>query len=129
MTDVKRSDSMAARRHELLLDVAQAAQATARELGIADAVAEHVGAAVADMLAARWGGQQLTFPMNGYYSLAARERDILARREQGASIWELAREFKMTERGVRKLLDRVKARLVCADAQPEADAQVDLFGS
>lgn len=116
--------TMARRRHELLLDVEQAASGTAVDLGVDSDVARHVGAAIADMLAERWAGQQLTFPINGYYGgLSDREKAIVARRDQGARVFELAREFRMTERGVRKLLARVDA------GRGRIDAQGDMFGA
>lgn len=115
--------TMAGRRHELLLDVEQSAAERARELGLSGDIAAHVGAAMADLLLERWAGQQLTFPMNGYYKLADRERAIVARRDNGARIFELAREFRMTERGVRKLLARVDA------GRARISAQADMFGA
>lgn len=114
---------MATRRHELLLDVEQAAAATAGDLGLTADVAAHVGAAVADMLTERWAGQQLTFPIHGYYRLAARELAIVARRDDGARVFEIAREFNMSERGVRKLLKRVDA------GRAKISAQIDMFDS
>lgn len=113
--------TMARRRHELLLDVEQSAAATAAEHGIDDERAKHVGAAVADMLMERWAGQQLTFPVNGYYGLSDRELAIVARRDEGARVFELAREFTMTERGVRKLLARVDA------GRARMSEQMDMF--
>ncbi|MFA5589831.1 MAG: Mor transcription activator family protein [Lysobacteraceae bacterium] len=115
-------NAMAVRRHELLLDVEQSTKATALELGATHDLAEHLGAAVADMLLERWGGQQLTFPLNGHYGLSPREIAIVDRRDQGARVFEIAREFRMTERGVRKLLKRVDERL------SQVSDQMDLFG-
>lgn len=113
---------MAHRRHELLADADKSVQAAALELGIDQAQAQHLGAAVADMLLERWAGQQLTFPMHGYYGLSPRELAIVERHHQGARVFEIAREFRMTERGVRKLLKRADA------GRARASAQGDLFG-
>lgn len=113
---------MARRRHELLQDVEQSTASTAESLGIAPDVAKHLGSGVADMLLERWAGQQITFPLNGYYGLSDRELAIVARRDQGARIFELAREFNMTERGVRKLLARVDA------GRARISDQMDMFG-
>lgn len=112
---------MARRRHELLQDVEQSTKATAIELGVTADLAEHLGASIADMLLDRWAGQQLTFPLNGYYGLSQRELTIAERRDQGARVFELAREFRMTERGVRKLLKRVDER------RSYVSGQLDLF--
>lgn len=113
--------TMARRRHDLLLDVEQTAAATASELGLPADAAAHIGHAVADMLMERWAGQQITFPVNGYYGLSDRELAIVARRDQGARVFELAREFGMTERGVRKLLARVDA------GRARVSSQMDMF--
>jgi len=118
---VSGTGTMARRRHELLADVEQSAASAARELGVPDDVARHVGAAMADLLLERWAGQQLTFPMNGYYALADRERAIVERRAQGARLFELAREFRMSERGVRKLLKRVD------EGRARMSEQMDMF--
>ena len=118
----KRKNTMALRRNELLLDVEQSIHTAAVELGTEKIVAEHLGAAIADMLLERWGGQNLTFPMNGYYGLSPREVAIVERRDQGDRIYEIAREFRMTERGVRKLLARVGA------GRTKTSAQQDMFG-
>lgn len=114
-------NAMARRRHELLQDVERSTKATAIELGVTGDLAEHLGAAIADMLSERWAGQQLTFPINGYYGLSQRELAIAERRDQGARVFELAREFRMTERGVRKLLKRVDER------RSYVSGQLDLF--
>lgn len=115
------TETMAMRRHELLADVEQSVIASARDLGMSEDVARHMGAAVADMLTDQWGGQQVTFPKNGYYGLSPREIDIAERHDAGRKIWQLARDYDMTERGMRKLLARVAARRA-ADS-----TQADLF--
>lgn len=118
-------NTMAIRRHDLLADVERVVAEAAQTLGIDKNRAQHLGAAAADVLTEQWRGQQITFPLDGYYRLSCREQAIVARRNQGAHIYELAREFHMTERGVRKLLQR------CADgraaATAAAEAQMDLF--
>lgn len=115
--------SMARRRHELLQDAAECAASTALEQGATADIADQVGAAVADMLAERWAGQQITFPINAYYGLSPREVMIVEMRNGGAPIFQLAREFGMTERGVRKLLARVEA------GRAKISDQMDMFGA
>lgn len=109
--------AMAQRRHELLVDVEHSVKALAVDLGIAPDKALHLGVAAADMLLENWGGQQITFPRSGYYGMSPRELAIVERRNQGARIHELAREFGMTERGVRKLLKRADAGRSTASSQ------------
>lgn len=113
--------TMARRRHDLLRDVEESAAATVADLGLAADAAAHLGSAVADMLMERWAGQQITFPVNGFYGLSDRELAIAARRDQGARVFELARDFGMTERGVRKLLARIDA------GRTSASNQMDMF--
>lgn len=115
-------NTMAMRRHELLADVESRVLDAALELGVDRPQAQHLGAAVADMLTEQWAGQQITFPMNGYYGLSPRELEIVTRHSQGARVFELARQFCMSERGVRKLLKRA------ADGRSTASAQMSLFG-
>lgn len=119
---------MEARRAELYADVAAHAAATARELGMASDQAEHLGAAVADALAENWRGQTLSFPIDTAYRLSQREIQILTAHQGGASVSRLAREHKMTEAGLRKLLRRATMRWG-QTPQPEPDPaeQINLF--
>lgn len=111
---------MEARRKELLADAAAHAAAEAQELGVSADLAEHIGAAVADRLAANWGGQTLSFPKDAAYTLSQRERAILAEYRSGTLVPKLARDYSMTEQGVRKLLRRAELRAGGLD-------QTDLF--
>lgn len=102
--------SMEARRAELYEHLASRATATAVELGIEKALAEHVAAAVVDGFVEDVGGEVLSFPKDAAYKLSQRELEISLRRTKGASIAVLAKEYGMTERGLRKLLSRVERR-------------------
>ncbi|TXH74475.1 MAG: hypothetical protein E6Q88_04305 [Lysobacteraceae bacterium] len=111
---------MEARRNELLADVAAHAAATAQEFGVPADQAEQIGAAVADALAANWGGQTLSFPKDAAFRLSQRDREILAAHRGGAPVARLAREYHMTEQGLRKLLRRAELRAGGLD-------QIELF--
>lgn len=113
--------AMPARRAELLEDLVSQVGIVLDELGIAADLTTHVGHALADHLADHWGGQTLSFPKDHHYRLSLRETHILAESDRGATGAQLARKYRMTERGVRKLLKRAKLR--------QADTrQADLFG-
>ena len=106
--------TMAARRAELYADVEEYVASTLRQRGIAAESAEAAAAAAADMLAAEWRGQQITFPMNGQREgRACRDADIAARMGS-ESVADLAREYGMTERGIRKAAHRAHARQISA---------------
>lgn len=112
--------SMEQLRAELLADLVLHTDELLRELGIDKDVAEHAGCALADYLAEHWGGQVFTMPKDHAYRLSKREREILALREGGMPIADLARRYGMGVRGMRKLLDRGARRNA-------VDAQIPLF--
>lgn len=102
--------SMEARRNALLAHAASAAATAARKLGLGDDVAEQIGAVVADTLAEDWGGQTIYFPQDASFKLSPREREILEAHRTGSTIPNLAKQYRMSEQGVRKLLVRANFR-------------------
>ncbi|HEL3850667.1 TPA: hypothetical protein UMZ03_001385 [Stenotrophomonas maltophilia] len=102
--------SMEARRNALLANAASAAATAARALGLGDDFAEQIGAAVADTLAEDWGGQTIYFPQDASFKLSPREREILDAHRNGATVPGLAKRYRMSEQGIRKLLTRANFR-------------------
>ncbi len=102
--------SMEARRNALLNNAAEAAAKAARKFGLDDDAAEHIGAVVADMLAENWGGQTIYFPQDAAFKLTPREREILEAQRTGTTIPALAKQYRMSEQGIRKLLARAILR-------------------
>lgn len=100
---------MARRRHELLTEVEHVATTVAHDLGLCPDRAQHIGAAVADAICEQWAGQQITFPKRGYVGLSPREEAIMAQHAEGVPVFRIAKQFEMTERGVRALIKRVSA--------------------
>ena len=102
---------MEARRAELLEHVAARAAATVVDyFGLASELADQVGAAVADALADDFGGQVLSFPKDCAFRLSVRDRAILEAHRRGASLADLALQYKITDRGLRMLLHRAESR-------------------
>lgn len=100
---------MEAKRAELLADLAAHTAAVLQEIGIAGDLADHAGAALADYLADHWGGQVVSIPKDYYYRLSERERTILSA-FSGNNFAELAKAYSITERGLRKLINRAIVR-------------------
>lgn len=101
---------MEARRAALYTHLTGIVQATAADLGLDPATAEHVAAAVMDAIAEDVGGEVLSFPKDAAYKLSFREREILERHRRGATLRELSHDYNMTTRGLRKLIARAIVR-------------------
>ena len=101
---------MQPRTREFLAWVASTAAEVTVEYGMASDHADQIGAAMADRLAENWGGQTLYFPNDASYKITPRDRAILVAHREGASVAKLAREYKMSEQGMRKLLRRAASR-------------------
>lgn len=99
--------SMESRRNELLTDVHTHTSKILEEHGIDPALADQIGCAISDHLADHWGGQIITIPKDFHYRLAKRDLEIY---EQftGHNYHELARTWKMSERGIYKVIKRVR---------------------
>jgi Mor family transcriptional regulator len=108
------------KRNELLDDVASVTARLLTEHDVQPAAAELLGAAVADYLADHWGGQNLTVPKDYKRKLCAREVEIY--RSFNGDYAGLAKAHGMTERGMRKLIDRVRQRI--RKAQHDAQGQL-----
>lgn len=109
---MKREDSHAEQlRHELLADVEVQSTRIFQDHGIDADIARQAGTALADFLAEHWGGQTIGFPKEFYYKLA--ERDLKIYNEfNGNNHSELAKKYRMTTRGIYKLVARVHRREV-----------------
>ncbi|TDK66011.1 Mor transcription activator family protein [Sapientia aquatica] len=101
---------MEQKRHELLSDLASHGTAILIEHGIDDAVADQVATAIADFLAQHWGGQNITIPKDYHFKLSNRDMVIYQEFARGVPYDALAIKFDMTERGMRKLIERVTKR-------------------
>lgn len=108
-------------RNEFLTDVAEAAERTARSHGIDPAVAEQIGAAVADMLCVEYAGIRIYINLDLAFKLAPRDREICRlRAEEKRTVPELAKAFALSEERIRQILKRQPVR------DPNFD-QGDLF--
>lgn len=103
------SPHMEQQRHELLSDVADLVAVVLEDHGVEVGLAEQCGAALADRLAAHWGGQLINIPKDYRFKLAA--RDLLIYEEfTGNNHADLARKYDMTVRGIYKIIERARKR-------------------
>lgn len=101
---------MSEKRHELLTDLADLAKRLFVENEIPDTTADVVANALADHLAGHWGGQNITFPKDFRWQLSKVELEIYDL-FNGNNYDTLAKQYRMTERGIRKLINRTRAKL------------------
>lgn len=107
-------NAMSGRRHELLQHVVDVIQAKLGELGISAEAADLVANAAADTLADSWGGQLINIPTNYRWRLSRREAEIYNDYRAGRSVADIARRLSLHERSVRKIIDRIRARILAA---------------
>lgn len=101
---------MEEKRNELFADVVTAAERLLQEYDLDNKAASLIANSLADHLADHWGGQNLSFPKDYRRKLSERELEVFDR-FSGDNYDTLARDFNMTERGMRKLIARVRDRL------------------
>lgn len=115
-----RAQPMWQRRHSLMQDIEGVVRAVVLEHRMLPEIAEQIAVAVAGELADEWAGQNITFPVDYHYRVAARDLEIYAAHRAGTTVPALADRYRIGERAVRKCLARVKRH---AESH-----QQDLFG-
>lgn len=113
---------MAERRNELFEDLVAFVEKRLEEYGLAETAANVMANALADHIADHWGGQLINIPKDQRRKLSLMEVEIY-RQFNGDNYGELALKYGMGERGMRKLISRVKTRL----ARQTRDDQMQLM--
>lgn len=109
MTNI-RSTRMEMQRAEFFEDILVHSKAVLMDLGISEEISDQAGAHLVQFICDHWGGQYFTIPLDYFYKQA--QRDWVIYQFHRGNFSETARKFGMTERGVRKLIDRVRKRLI-----------------
>lgn len=104
------TDRFERKRAELYEDIVGHTAKVLTDLGVDEKGAELAANQLADYLADQWGGQNFCFPKDHLRKLSKRELELYER-YTGSNHGDLAREFGLTERGVYKILARVRERL------------------
>lgn len=99
-----------AKRNALLADLIELTTAHLEEHEVPPAVAAITASALADRLADYWGGQVIVIPRDHLYKLSKLELEIYGK-FTGHNHDELARSYRMTTRGIYKMISRVRAKL------------------
>jgi len=99
-------------RNELITCVIDHAERALKRAGIESDKAASIATGLADELVDVFGGQNITFPKEHARKQIQKEARIYAEFKAGACYRDLAVTHDMTERGLRKLVNRVRARLV-----------------
>ena len=105
---------MAEKRNEMLSDLVALAERVMQEYDVPKEVATITANSLADRLADHWGGQNISFPKDFRWKLAKLELEIYDR-FNGRNYDELAQAYNMTERGIRKLIARVRSKIAHRD--------------
>lgn len=113
---------MAERRNELFEDLVQFVEQRLMEYGEPANKASVLANALTDHIADHWGGQMISFPKDHRRKLCLLEVEIY-HQFNGDNYGDLALKYGMGERGMRKLIARVRARL----AKQTNDAQLQLL--
>ena len=119
MAATERDSQMSTRRNQFLEDVMGVATKHLAEHVSADA-AEMIAGSLTDHLADYWGGQLINFPKDYHWKLGRRELEIYDA-YNGTNLADLARRYDISERGLRKLLARVRKRIAKAASASNQD--------
>ncbi|WP_343292962.1 Mor transcription activator family protein [Vandammella animalimorsus] len=117
---IEREGRMRIRRHEFFEDFVAAATRILVELGISQAESELAASALADHVASHWGGQNLNVPMDWRRALTRLELEIY-NKFSGDNYDELARHYGISERTVRRYINRIRKRLAEAARRNQRD--------
>ena len=101
---------MEIKRHELLTHVSSKIAKEALDFGIAEEAALQLGCNVANAIAELFGGQNFTFPKNYAFKISQRDAQIY-QEFKGNNYSQLSQKYHMTERGIRKVIARVKQKM------------------
>lgn len=115
------------KRHELFGELLGVVERQFVELEIPADQAQIVSAFIVDFLGDYWAGQSITFPKDEHYRLTLKELEAWDM-YTGDNLDQVARRFKMTPRGMRKLLDRIRERIRAWREAKAAPGQLDLLG-
>lgn len=111
---------MARRRHELLQDVVDLFKRHLASYDLPEAAADAIANHAADRLADHWGGQLISIPKDFLWRLSQVEQEIYAA-FTGTNYDVLAQQYHMTERGIRMLINRVRAKLAAQNPTQQSD--------
>jgi Mor family transcriptional regulator len=104
------SNRYEATRHRFFASLDEYVQSALEELGIDADVRAHAGAAVADRVAEEFQGEDLYVPTDYAYKMSKRENEILDKHFSGVPRDELRRTYKLSQKGLTRLLRRAQAR-------------------
>ena len=119
---------MALKRHELLEELQDVIARQLVEMDAPQDAASVTASMVVDYLSTYWAGQVVSFPKDAFYKLTLKELEVLAL-FRGDNYDQLARQFNMTPRGMRKLIARILDRIKAQRAADAAPGQLDLLGN
>lgn len=103
--------AMSIKRHELLTHVSISVANEAKDYGLPADVAAQLGDSIANTISELFGGQNFTFPRDYIFKLNQRDLQIYDA-FKGNNYAELSQKYNMTERGIRKVIDRVHKRMI-----------------
>jgi len=101
---------MSVNQDDFLGEVADVVGLALADRGIEPAAAQHIGLAVADAVAAEFGGQMLYVSKNARRSNAERDEAILSQHEAGEHAYAIARQHDRSIHSVYRAIARAKAR-------------------
>lgn len=97
-------------RNELMTCVIDHAESAMKRAGVEPKEAASIAIGIADELVEVFGGQNITFPKE-YKRKQLQKEALIYAQFTGSNYRELAVTHDMTERGMRKLLIRVRGRI------------------
>ncbi|WP_198192435.1 MULTISPECIES: Mor transcription activator family protein [unclassified Gilliamella] len=103
--------AMSIKRHELLTHVSLSVANEAMDYGLPEDIANQLGDSIANTISELFGGQNFTFPRDYIFKLNQRDLQIYDS-FKGNNYAELSQKYNMTERGIRKVIDRVHKRML-----------------
>lgn len=103
-------NQMEVKRHELLTHVSIKVAKEALDFGMPEETASQLGCNVANAIAELFGGQNFTFPKNYAFKISQRDAQIY-HEFKGNNYSQLSQKYRMTERGIRKVIARVKQKM------------------
>lgn len=111
---------MGIKRHKFFTSLAEVVERTLKEHERSDAEAILVANAVVDRLVKHWSGQTIGIPKDFRWELSARELEIFDA-FTGSNWEELARRHDITDRSVRRLVNRVLLKLAAVRHKQQMD--------